>query len=94
MPYTPVRPMPHPNDMHYNDGTPVRLGDRVKLGEANGIVVFIIDTDDFSPAYPASAWSYLERGLMIDTDKHGLIHHISPDEDLVFVSRAKVGQTS
>lgn len=84
--------MPHQNDMHYSDGTPVRLGDRVKLGEANGTVVFIIDTDEFSPAYPASSWSYVQCGLMIDFDQFGLIHYTTPEEDIVFVSRAKVRQ--
>ena len=78
--------------MHYSDGTIVRLGDRVKLGDASGVVVFIIDTGEFSAAFPEASWSYLKCGLMIDFDQFGLIHYTTPEEDLVFVGRAAAGQ--
>jgi hypothetical protein len=74
--------------MHYSDGKLARLGDLVKLGNAEGIIVFSIDTDEYSPDHPRECWSYLERGVMIEFPKYGLIHYITPGEDLEFVSRA------
>ncbi|MGU3494136.1 hypothetical protein ACLBXM_08840 [Xanthobacteraceae bacterium A53D] len=72
--------------MRYKDGRLVRMGDRVRLGTLDGTVVFSIDTDEFSPDYPAADWSYLGEGVMIHTEKVGLIQCIGPDEDLAFVS--------
>lgn len=80
--------------MHYSDGTPMRLGDREKLGAAYGVVVFIIDTGDFSACYPESAWSYLQRGLMVEFDRFGLIQYSTTETDLEFVSRAPAEQPS
>lgn len=87
-------PMPATDTMHYKDGTPVEMGDRVKLGTATGVVVFIIDTGDFSTAYPRSSWAYLERGVMIDFDQYGLVHYTTPEEDIVFLSRASAGENA
>ncbi|SRR6266481_2885957 len=43
-------------------GRPIRLGDRVAIGRGiDGIVVFSIDTDEFSPEFPKGiswAWHY------------------------------------
>jgi len=69
----------------------MRLGDRVKLGAANGVVVFIIDTGEFSEGYPSTSWSYLKKGAMIEFDQYGLIHYTVPEEVLELVSRAPLG---
>lgn len=66
----------------------MRLGDRVKLGAAYGVVVFIIDTGEFSEGYPSTSWSYLMNGAMIEFDRFGLIHYTVPEKDLELVSRA------
>jgi hypothetical protein len=38
-----------------------------------GIVVFSIDSNEYSHAFPKEKWSYLESGVMFATDKAGLI---------------------
>jgi hypothetical protein len=59
----------------YADGTEVRLWDRVQPWEGcRGVVVFSIDSDEFSPDFPKEHWAYLGRGVMVATDKVGLVH--------------------
>jgi hypothetical protein len=62
--------------MKYPDGQDVRLWDRVRAGSTwRGVVVFSIDTGEFSPQFPKDRWAYLKRGVMIDTSDAGLVHH-------------------
>lgn len=68
--------------MFYPDGREARLGDRVRLGEKEGIVVFSIDTDEFSESFPREEWA----DYMVDLAGIGLILCIEPDEDLEFVA--------
>ncbi len=72
--------------MFYPDGREARLGDRVRLGEREGIVVFSIDTDEFSEAFPREEWADYGEGIMVDLAGVGLVLCIEPDEDLEFVS--------
>jgi hypothetical protein len=75
--------------MRYSDGREVRAGDRVRLwGDCYGVVVFSVDGDEYTPEYPREQWSYLGNGVMIDSDKAGLIHYTEPDEDLVLMERS------
>jgi len=72
----------------YEDGQDVRLWDRVEAWwGCPAIVVFSIDTDEYSPAFPREDWQYLERGVMLDTEQAGLVHLSEPDPDLVLLSR-------
>jgi hypothetical protein len=49
--------------MHYSDGVEVRLGDRVQLYNVEaGIVVFSIDTSEYSDEFPKGDWSISNRG--------------------------------
>lgn len=74
--------------MKYANGTEAKVGDRVRLSDgAEGVVVCSIDTDQYTVGYPRTQWEYLKRGVMIDFDKHGLIHYETPDSDLEFVGR-------
>ena len=74
--------------MKYQDGMEVRTGDKVKLSEGHyGVVVFSIDTDEYSPEYPKKEWSYLKKGVMINSEQIGLVHYEEPDEDMVLVER-------
>src|SRR4051812_11939694 len=76
--------------MKYADGQAVRLWDRVAVwgpDQARGVVVFSVDTAEYSPAYPAHAWSYLGRGVMVDTDQAGLIHFSESAEGLQLLQR-------
>lgn len=45
--------------MKYADGTEVKLGDRVNLGEdESGIVVCSIDTSQYADGFPERQWAY------------------------------------
>lgn len=58
--------------MRYPDGTDIRVGDRVKIADDDyGVVVFSIDTNEYSPEYPAHEWSYLKKGIMIKKRQNG-----------------------
>jgi hypothetical protein len=75
--------------MKYSDGQVVRLNDKVELwNRCNGVVVCSIDTDEYTPAYPRTQWGYLKSGVIIRTEKAGLIHYIEPDEDFRLLERA------
>jgi len=73
----------------YCDGQEVKVGDTVALGEdRNGKVVASIDADAYSPVCTREQWSYLQRGVLIDFPRWGLIHYEEPEEDLELVARA------
>lgn len=72
--------------MKYSDGNEVLIGDRVTVDGSNGIVVAVIDTGQYSDAYP-KGWSYLKIGALIEAEDFGLLHYPVADEDLVFVER-------
>jgi hypothetical protein len=56
-------------------GKQVRLGDRVMVADhVTGIVVFSVDTDEYSPEFPKENWGYLGRGIMVETENDGLIY--------------------
>ena len=74
--------------MRYSNGKLAKLGDRVRLGDREGTVVFSIDTDEFSHAYPRESWAYLGRGIMIEVRDIGLIHYTDSEADLQFIARA------
>lgn len=65
--------------MKYPDGSEARLGDRVRLinGDA-GIIVASMDTNEFSPEYPAESWAPLKPGIMILTDKGAVVRFEEP----------------
>ena len=67
----------------------MKVGDRVKLWEGcHGIIVCSMDTDEYTPDYPKQQWGYLKRGVMIDTDKAGLVHYTDPDSEMELIERA------
>lgn len=74
--------------MKYADGTEVKLGDRVKLGEdESGIVVCSIDTSQYADGFPERQWAYLEKGVLIKFSTWGLIHYTTPEADLQCIER-------
>ena len=74
--------------MKYADGQDILLGDIVLLwNECNGVVVCSIDTDEYTTTYPKEEWEYLRSGVLILTDKAGLLHYIEADEDLTLIER-------
>ncbi len=75
--------------MNYSDGTPLKVGDVVGLGEdRNGVVVCSIDDDAYTDRFTKDNWSHLGRGVMIEFPMWGLIHYEEPEPDLELVARA------
>ncbi|TKW67758.1 MAG: hypothetical protein DI616_05450 [Paracoccus denitrificans] len=78
--------------MRYRCGAEARVGDRVMWGRRPGVVVFSIDSDEFSDAFPNSDWAYLGSGVMIDAEGVGLVHEHGPEHDgpdIELIARAK-----
>ncbi|MGB3622354.1 MAG: hypothetical protein WBA20_13480 [Ketobacter sp.] len=74
--------------MNYSTGQKVKVGDKVKLwDECFGVVVCSIDDAEYCDEYPKDEWEYLQKGVIINTEKKGLIHYSAEDEDLRLVSR-------
>jgi hypothetical protein len=78
--------------MNYATGESVKLGDRVSLGsDSDGVVVFVIDTGEYSAIYPEAEWSYLKKGVMISFPKYGLIHYEEIlESDVKLIARGTV----
>lgn len=51
------------------------------LGRDVGVVVFSIDSAEFSERFPAAEWAYLGRGIMVDFEQSGLCHIVEPSDD-------------
>ena len=76
--------------MKYPDGQEVKIGDKVKLWDGcYGVVVASIDAGEYRPGYPKDEWSYLKAGVLIDSDKAGLIHYLEPEKSLELIDRAR-----
>jgi hypothetical protein len=64
------------------NGKLIRPGDRVAVNACiEGVVVFSIDTDEFTPDFPKRDWDYLGGGIMVQTDRIGLMRLVEGDED-------------
>ncbi|MHC1727309.1 MAG: hypothetical protein AB9866_15105 [Syntrophobacteraceae bacterium] len=75
--------------MKYPDGKEVRVGDKVMLWEGcYGVVVASIDNGQYTPGYPEAEWDYLKAGILVDSDKAGLIHYLEPEKSLKLLERA------
>jgi hypothetical protein len=76
--------------MKYPNGKEVKIGDKVKLWEGcHGIVVASLDTGEYSTSYPEKDWEYLKAGVLIDSNKAGLIHYLEPEKSLELIERAQ-----
>lgn len=74
--------------MNYPEGAEVRMGDRVELWEGNvGVVVCSIDTHEYSARYPQDAWEQLGAGVLVLSEKAGLIHYKEPERTMRLLSR-------
>jgi hypothetical protein len=74
--------------LNYQDGQIVRIGDKVLLGDDEGVVVFSIDTDEFSVEFPKEDWVYLGKGVMFQTAGMGLVFQEESSTDLELLQRA------
>jgi len=74
--------------MKYPEGAEARIGDRVELWDGNvGVVVCSIDTNEYSASYPQDAWEQLGTGVLILSEKAGLIHYKEPESTMRLLSR-------
>jgi hypothetical protein len=74
--------------MRYSDGQEAKVGDKVQCWDGCiGVVVASMDTDEYSAEHPREAWGHLAKGVMIDTDKAGLIHYTEPEPTMVLLER-------
>jgi hypothetical protein len=74
--------------MKYPEGAEVRMGDRVELWDGNaGVVVCSIDSNEYSVSYPQAAWAQLGKGVLILSEKAGLIHYEEPERTMRLLSR-------
>lgn len=67
--------------MEYPDGTSVRLGDRVRLGNNQcGHIVVSVDTNEYAKDFPPSDWAGLTAGVLVRADNGALVS-IGTNED-------------
>jgi len=74
--------------MKYADGNLARLGDRILVWEGNeGVVVCSLDTGEYSDGYPRESFGYLKEGIMVLSEKAGLIHYVQPEDGMRLIRR-------
>jgi acetone carboxylase gamma subunit len=65
--------------MIYPDAVEVLVGDVVSIGSnGKGKVVACMYRDNYSFTHPREQWSYLETGVLVDTEFGGVVHY--PDQ--------------
>lgn len=65
--------------VQYPDGSPVKVGDRIRLSNGDtGDVVACLDSDEFSDDYPREDWKHLRSGVLIRTDRGAVVHLEAP----------------
>lgn len=75
--------------MKYKDGTVVKIGDKIKLWEdCYGIVVASIDTGEYDHSYLKEEWEYLNSGILVNSDKAGLVHYSEAEDDWELIARS------
>lgn len=75
--------------MKYADGKSVLLGDKVDLGAGvTGVVVAVIDSNEFANGYKAEEWAYLLVGALVESEEAGLTHYPNSDNDFELIKRS------
>lgn len=77
--------------MRYSDGSPVRTGDVIRMGDAIGRIVCDIDDRACEAPHNIDDWIYLGRGILADFESLGLIHMEIVESDIELVRRADEG---
>ncbi len=66
--------------MQYPDGQRVALGDIIELYPGIcGQVVCSLDDKQFSSVCSEPDWAHLEKGILIKSDKGGIVHFEQPE---------------
>ena len=67
--------------MNYLDGNTAKIGDIVEIkGGYYGEVVCNIESGEYSPSFTRNEWSYLNNGLLLNTNFAGLVHYTKNTE--------------
>ena len=75
-------------EQRYNSGEEIHVGDRIRYAGDPGTIVFVVDRNEYSPAFPEKDWSHHRTGFMIQNSAYGLVMLDKADEDLEFLGRA------
>ena len=74
--------------MNYPSGDTIKIGDTLKLWKGcKGTVVCSMDDGEYSDNYTEKDWSYLKKGVLINTDVASLIHYTEPENGFKLISR-------
>lgn len=65
----------------------VLIGDQMRLGDKEGVVVLSVDTDEYPTDFPKEQWvDTLKHGVLLHIHGTGLIHCLEPEDDLPFIA--------
>ena len=53
----------------------IHIGDKIKIDGIEGTVVCSIDNEEYSKKYSKEDWSYLVKGILVETNDMGLVHY-------------------
>lgn len=74
--------------MKYSDGTNVVVGDIVELWDGlTGKVLCNLDEQRAIQGFEISDWLYLEKGIIVETDKAGLVHYEKQEGTIRLMSK-------
>ena len=70
--------------MKYQNGTEIHINDKIMFEDGSlGVVVFSMDTAEYSREYPKDHWDYLGPGVMVISKVAGLIYYATEPVDFV-----------
>jgi hypothetical protein len=75
-------------EQRYHSGEEIHVGDRIRYAGDPGTIVFVIDRNEYSAAFPEKDWSHHRTGFMVQNPAYGLVMLDKADEDLEFLGRA------
>jgi hypothetical protein len=77
--------------MKYTNELDILLGDHVRLdSDMVGVVVAVISEGIYSDEYTSEDWSYLKEGVLVLSDRIGVIHYLDASNDLDFIERGRI----
>lgn len=76
------------DNLIYQDGQDVRVGDRIIYDGHPATVVAVISSKQFSKDFPEDEWGYFSTGFLIKPAHGQLVHMQKPDEDVELVDRS------
>ena len=63
------------------NGLKIQIHDQVSMiGSDRGLVVCDLDNCQFTESFPEDEWEYMKVGIMVDSEKAGLMHFPTQDQ--------------